>query len=249
MSTPVRVLSDNGPVRVELARWQGKLVVIKRIRGCSMVVATRLKREAEVVKKLRHPNIVPLLASDGENLVYAYCPGVSLADTVSGGALRLRHAATITLDILRALEYAHSIGVIHCDVKPSNVLLKGERALLTDFGFAKDLALASITSRGMMMGTPNYMAPEQFRGERSDPRIDLYSVGAVLYHLVTGQPPYGNAVIRFLAGDTSITLEPIPVTAAPLAGVLSTSLSRSSDARYPNASAMREDLEHAVKTL
>jgi serine/threonine-protein kinase len=245
MLMPIRVLSHNGPVRVELARWRDRLVVVKRIQGGSALLEERLRREAEVVKKLQHENIVPLLATDGGSLIYAYCPGVSLADALDAGVFRLERAVKIASDVLKALEYAHGLGVIHCDVKPSNIMLKGERALLTDFGFAKDLALTAITSQGMMLGTPNYMAPEQFQGERGDPRSDLYSVGAALYHMVTGAPPYGSQVVRFLVGDPVVTLKPLPAAAAPIAGVISTALSRSPEARFQSAGAMLAALVHA----
>lgn len=248
MVTPLRVLSSNGPVRVELARWQDRLVVVKRIQGGSPLLEERLRREATVVSKLQHENIVPLLATEGGSLIYAYCPGVPLSDVLEEGALRFARAVRIASDVLRALEYAHALGVIHCDVKPSNIILKGERALLTDFGFAKDLALTAITSQGMMLGTPNYMSPEQFQGERDDPRSDLYSVGAILYHMLTGEPPYGSMVVRFLIGDPNVSLKPLPAAAAPLAGVISTALSRSPEARFASAGGMLAALQQVAFT-
>ncbi len=232
-------------MRVELARWQNQLVVVKRLRSGSPLLEQRLEREAAVVKKLKHENIIPLLATEGESLIYAYCAGVSLADALSGGALRLERAVRIVSDVLRALDYAHNLGVIHFDVKPANIIIKGEQALLTDFGFAKDLGLTAITTPGMFLGTPNYMAPEQFQGKRDDPRSDLYSAAAVLYHMLTGAPPYGNQVLRFLAGDTRLKLDPLPASATPLVGVISTALSRSPEARFDSAADMLSALKHA----
>lgn len=143
----VRILSEQGPVRVELARWQDRLVVVKRLRGFSPVFSQRLEREAAVVSKLRHDNIVPLLdVRDGGSLVYAYCPGVSLEEALDRGPLRPRRSVKIIVDVLNALAYAHDQGVIHLDIKPGNILVKGESALITDFGFAKDLGLTAITS-------------------------------------------------------------------------------------------------------
>jgi serine/threonine protein kinase len=148
-------------------------------------------------------------------------------------------------DVLQALAHAHLQGVVHCDVKPANVLLKGERALLTDFGFAKDLALTAITGDQEMLGTPNYMAPEQFRGVRTDHRSDLYGVGAVLYHALTGEPPYGSQVVRWLVGDDRVPRAPLPSSARSLAGVVDRALARDPEARFPHAEAMLAALRAA----
>lgn len=243
MYTTVRILSDNGPVRVELARWQGRMVVIKRLRAHSPFLKARIAREAAVLKKLAHPNIVPLLSAEDDALIYAYCPGVNLAEALEGGPLPLKRSLKIIGDVLLALAYAHDNGVIHCDIKPSNILVRGERALLADFGFAKDLALTAITDTGVMLGTPNYMAPEQFRGERSDPRSDLYAVGAVLYHMLSGAPPYGNQVLRFLVGDATLALAPLPAAAAEAAPLIARALARYPEGRFQSACEMLSALQ------
>lgn len=225
-------------MRVELAQWHDQLVVVKRLQGFSHILEERLKREASVVKKLQHENIIPLLAAEGDRIIYAYCSGMSLEQVLANGTLRPRRALKIASDVLRALDYAHGMHVIHCDVKPSNIMINGDKALLTDFGFAKDLAMTAITVPGMMLGTPNYMAPEQFRGERSDPRSDLYAVGAVLFHMLTGAPPYGSQALRFLAGDDRLVLEPLPSEAAALEGVIRRALARDPAARFKGAAEM-----------
>ncbi|MDF1524140.1 MAG: serine/threonine-protein kinase [Trueperaceae bacterium] len=246
MLEPVRVLSQQGLVRVELARWDERLVVVKRLVGVSAEVARRLEREADVVRKLDHPNIVPLLAAFDGNLIYAYVPGSDLGSLLDGGALPVARAVKVAADVLRALAHAHLHGVVHCDVKPANVLLKGERALLTDFGFAKDLAMTAITGDQELLGTPNYMAPEQFRGVRTDHRSDLYGVGAMLYHALSGEPPYGSQVIRWLVGDDRVPLEPLPPTAAALEPIVRKALARAAEDRYPEAEAMLDALHAAV---
>src|SRR5690606_12849846 len=129
MLMTVRVLSEQGPVRVELARWQDRLVVVKSLRGFHPVFRQRLEREAAVVGKLRHDNIVPLLGAKDGSLIYAYCPGVSLEEALERGPLRPRRSVKIIADVLEALAYAHTQGVIHLDVKPGNILVKGESAL------------------------------------------------------------------------------------------------------------------------
>ena len=233
-------------MKVELARWQGKLVVVKELRGGSPSLANRLGREAAVVTFLEHENIVPLLAVQDTSLIFSYCPGVSLEEALDQGTLSLERSVKIATDVLHALAYAHQSEVIHCDVKPSNILINGEKALLTDFGFAKDLALAAITQQGMSLGTPNYMPPEQFAGERRDPRSDLYAVGAVLYHMVTGGPPYGKDVFRFLMGDPTVALEALPSEATPLEPIIRKALSHNAHERYESAEAMLDALSQTL---
>ncbi len=247
MLLTVRVLSEHGPVRVELARWQNRLVVVKSLRGFHPVFSQRLEREAAVLGKLRHDNIVPLLGAEGTSLIYEYCPGVTLEEALEHGPLRPRRGLKIIGDVLGALEYAHEQGVIHLDVKPANILVKGERALLTDFGFAKDLGLTAITSQDMMMGTPSYMAPEQFQGVRTDQRSDVYAAAAVLYHMLTGEPPYGSQVVRYLAGDDRVPLKPLPEAARAYEAVLLAALSRDPEARPASARELNDLLGALAK--
>src|SRR5690606_29263618 len=195
------------------------------------------------------PNTIVTLhgAKDG-SLIYAYCPGVSLEEALERGPLRPRRSVKIVADVLRALAYAHDQGVIHLDVKPANILVKGEHAMLTDFGFAKDLGLTAITSQDMMMGTPSYMAPEQFQGVRTDQRSDLYAVAAVLYHMLSGEPPYGGQVVRYLAGDDRVPLKPLPETARPFESVLLRALSRDPGARPASARELGAELDAVART-
>jgi serine/threonine protein kinase len=246
MFETVRVLSQRGLVRVELARWGGRMVVVKRLVGLSNEVARRLEREAEVVRKLNHPNIVPLLDAFDGNLVYGFVTGTDLGAVLAQGALPVGRALRIVGDVLAALAHAHALGVVHHDVKPANVLLNGDRALLTDFGFAKDLSLTAITADQELLGTPNYMAPEQFQGVRTDQRSDLYAVGAVLYHALVGEPPYGGQVLRFLIGDDRVPLAPLPAAAASLLPVVQRALARDPAGRYPDAASMAAALATAV---
>jgi len=239
---PVRVLSHRGLVRVELARWDDRLVVVKRLSGFSPEATRRLEREADVVRKLHHENIVPLLATVEGSLIYAYSPGMNLAEALQSGPLPISRSLKIVRDVLRALGHAHDHGVVHCDVKPSNVLIRGERALLTDFGFAKDLAMTAITGDQQLLGTPNYMAPEQFQGVRTDARSDLYAAGAVLFHMLTGDPPYGSQVLRVLTGDDRVPLAPLPPEAAWLAPLVRQALARDPERRFASAAIMLDAL-------
>lgn len=246
MFSTVRVLADSGPVRVVLARWQDRLVVIKSLKAHSPFLVGRIQREADVLTKLEHENIVPLLGVEEDAIIYAYYPGVNLAEALEQGPIPLSRSLKIVGDVLSALAYAHRNDVIHCDVKPSNILVRGEKALLADFGFAKDLALTAITEQDVMLGTPSYMAPEQFRGERNDPRSDLYAAGAVLYSMLHGSPPYGGNIIRFLVGDTTVELEPLPDEVSSVAPVIYQALSRLPDERYQSAEEMLDALSIAL---
>jgi serine/threonine-protein kinase len=242
MLNTVRILASHGPVRLELARWHGRLVVVKRLHGFAPQVAHRLAREAAVVARLKHPNIVPLLAVQDSALIYDYCPGVNLAEVLADGPVTVKRSLQIIEGVLAALTFAHDRKVIHFDVKPANIMVRGKRSLLTDFGFAKDLAMTGITTE-QVLGTPAYMAPEQFRGVRHDPRSDIYAAGAVLYHMLCGEPPYGNDVIRFLVGRDAPALQPLPPAAGFLQETIERALQFHADARFASAA----EMSHALR--
>lgn len=154
----------------------------------------RFRREAGVVEKLRHPNIVPII-DFGETggfayLVMPFCHE-SLSDRLKKGPLRPLEGARMMRQITAALDYAHREGVVHRDIKPSNILLDEQgNALLSDFGLAH-ISDASVSLTGSaLLGTPAYISPEQVRGEKVDARCDQYSLGIVLYQLITGQVPF-----------------------------------------------------------
>jgi len=156
----------------------------------------RFKIEAQAIAKLDHPHILPVYdygeAERTPYLVMKYVPGGTLKDLMAQGPLDVRQAAQLLRQIAEALDHAHQQGVVHRDVKPSNVLLQdGRWALLMDFGLAKLLtSTASITASGTGVGTPDYMSPEQAQGLTIDQRTDIYSLGIVLYQMLTGDVPF-----------------------------------------------------------
>src|SRR5262249_30834244 len=155
----------------------------------------RFKREARAVAQLSHPNIVTVIdrGEDGsmQFIVFEYIDGENLKElVVRKGRLSLRDALEVALQIARGLAFAHEHGVVHRDVKPQNVLLNGDReAKVTDFGIARTLAVDGVTQTGTVMGTSNYIAPEQASGQPVGVETDVYSPCVVLSELPPCHPP------------------------------------------------------------
>jgi serine/threonine protein kinase/WD40 repeat protein len=157
----------------------------------------RFAREARAAAAISHEHVVAVLAVDEIEglpyLVMAYVPGLSLQQRLDrAGPLEVKEILRIGMQVASGLAAAHAQGVIHRDIKPANILLENgvERVKITDFGLARIVDDASLTQSGILTGTPQYMAPEQARGEPQDHRADLFSLGSVLYALCTGHPPF-----------------------------------------------------------
>ncbi len=155
----------------------------------------RFEREAQVVAKLEHRNIIPIYDYGSHNdityLAMRYLQAGTVKDILAHGALSLNDVAKLLSDIASALDYAHSQGIIHRDVKPSNVLVdKQGNAYLTDFGIAKVLEGTADFTGSSVLGTPAYMAPEQTLGKPATAQSDIYSLGVMLYEMVVGKPPF-----------------------------------------------------------
>src|SRR5215831_3832456 len=204
-----RELGGGGMSRVFLAEETAlaRSVVVKVLAPelAEGLSADRFAREMRLAARLQHPNIVPVLAAGDANGVpyytMPYVDGESLrARLESRGILSELETIGILRDLARALAYAHEQGVVHRDVKPENVLLSGDAAVVTDFGIAKAVSAArgapnatKLTQHGMAIGTPAYMAPEQAAGDTDvDHRADLYAWGIVAYELLAGHHPFSN---------------------------------------------------------
>jgi basic membrane protein A len=170
--------------------------VLPRHMAASEEFLNRFRREAKLLAQLQHPNILPVFdygESDGyPYIVMPFVPSGTLADLIKDQHLPLHKVRRIMTQIGDALAYAHAHGMIHRDIKPSNVLIdESGNCLLTDFGLARMVESSSkLTSSGTVLGTPAYMSPEQGAGSEIDHRSDIYSLGIILYEMVTGRVPY-----------------------------------------------------------
>ena len=221
---------------------------------------TRFKQEAKVLAQLQHPHILPVFdfgeAEGYTYLVMPYIKGGTLTDLLKGQPLSLANIRRITLQIGGALDYAHVRGLVHRDVKPSNVLIdETGNCLLSDFGLAKILeGNATITTSGAVMGTPVYMSPEQGMGQRVDRRTDIYALGVILFEMAVGSPPYkADTPMAVMIKHIS---DPLPVPSSLVEGfpeslesVILKSLAKNPDERYQTAGAMVQALQTALDSV
>jgi serine/threonine-protein kinase len=223
-----RELGGGGMSRVYLAtdRELGREVVVKTLPPDLLTAdaVERFKREIRTAARLQHPNIVPLLsAGEADGVPYFTMPwveGASLRERLQHGTIPINEGIAILRDMARALAAAHTKGIVHRDIKPENVLLSSGAALITDFGVARALseatgaadgATAFKTGTGIAVGTPAYMAPEQFAADPSiDHRADIYAWGIVAYEVLSGHHPFeGSHGTALLQAHMSTTPKPV----------------------------------------
>ncbi|WP_437338992.1 serine/threonine-protein kinase [Sorangium sp. So ce394] len=203
----VRLLGEGGMGRVyetHHTRIPGKRFALKTLHpelAQQPTILARFQREAEAAASVRNPHIVEIFdvnrLSDGRPCIIAeYLDGQGLGELLaaSGGRLPVGTAVRIAREVCDGIAAAHAAGVVHRDIKPENIFLTGDPACPTvkvlDFGISKTSAPSGLTRTGMILGTPAYMAPEQAKGDEIDARADIYAIGAVLYHALTGQRPF-----------------------------------------------------------
>ena len=223
----------------------------------------RFKREARSAASLSHPNIVSIYdqgrSEDGAYyMAMEYVPGGTLKERIRReGALTPGAAVGVALEVTDALSEAHERGVIHRDIKPQNVLVteKGD-VKVTDFGIARAAASASsgATATGAVLGTVDYMSPEQARAERVGPRSDLYSLGVVLYEMLTGTLPYEaqspmGVAMKHATEPVRSPREVNPSVPEPLAVLTTRLLAKDPEDRYASAAALSEDLQRVRSGL
>lgn len=212
------------------------------------------ERTAVAAARLNHPNVVTLFDLDEVNarpfLLMEYVEGESLQALLKrGGALPPARALRILRDVALALGHAHAGGLVHCDVKPANILLqRNGPAKVTDFGLSQALNRAERSSlEGMIVGTPVYLSPEQALAMRPDARSDLYSLGITLFEMLTGRPPWEGAdahavMQRHLDADRSFIGRELPGPARSLEPVLQRLLARNEDERFQNVRELLDSL-------
>ena len=229
--------------------------------AASQTARARFLREGQAAAAVVNQHVLPIHAVDEYRgipyLVMQYVRGETLQRRInSRGPLELTEILRIGLQVARGLAAAHTLGIIHRDVKPSNILLNssGQRAWLSDFGLARAADDASITRSGQLAGTPEYMSPEQVRGEVLDPRSDLFSLGCVLWTMAAGYPPYraesSYAVMRAIAEESPPSIlaanPQLPAWFAPLVTQL---LARRPENRPHSAAAAAELLQQCLRHL
>ncbi len=218
----------------------------------------RFRREALAVAKLSHPNIVSVIDAGEDHghpyIVFEYIDGETLKDRIERiGPLPLDETAAYGIEIGRGLAAAHGRGLVHRDVKPQNVLIDPDgRAKVTDFGIARNVEAHGLTATGRVLGTTDYVSPEQAMGQDVDARSDIYSLGVVVYEMLTGDVPFaaetqvGVAMKQVNESLPEIQERRADVSSA-MAAVLDRSTAKNPDGRYEDMSAFLVDLETALE--
>ena len=220
----------------------------------------RFRREARAVAQLSHPNIVTVIdrgEADGKQfIVFEYIAGTSLKALVErGGPLPVRRALELVLQTARGLAFAHRHGLIHRDVKPQNVLVNGGgSAKVTDFGIARSMATDGMTQTGTVMGTSAYIAPEQATGGDVDERTDVYSLGVVLFELLTGSLPFGgdsfvSVAMKHVHEPPPSVLALRPEVPARVAGVVERALAKHPGDRFASMEELAGELGACLAAL
>jgi serine/threonine protein kinase len=240
-----------------LDKTTGREVVLKlphlAIAG-DLAAFNRYRRELDVAAGLNHPGLQRLLSEPkARYMVLEYVDGETLrAHLATRGRLPIEEVLRIGSELAETLQYVHEQGVVHRDLKPDNILIGPDgRVTVTDFGIALRLASRRLTFSHLSnaVGTPDYMAPEQVRGQRGDARTDIYALGAMLYELLSGEVPYPaenalDAMRRKVQTDPPLVRRVCPAVPLELEAVIYRMLRRKPEERYQSMAALAYDLGH-----
>ena len=214
----------------------------------------RFKREARAAAALDHPNICGVfeVGETDEGRLFIAMPfykGKTLKEKIFDKSITVSDAVEYAIQTAEGLAHAHQAGIIHRDIKPENIMITDDGQLkILDFGVAK-IADADVTQKGTLLGTISYMSPEQAAGETVDARSDLWSLGLVLYEMITGRQPFNHDEISTMI-STILLREPVPVSEIAenvppeLEKIISKALRKIKDERYPNAGEFAADLQN-----
>jgi len=233
----------------------GRLVAVKLLHealGEDDTFRRRFAHEARAAQEVTHRHLVPVLhvgeATGRPYVVCEYAAGGTLADRLGRGALALEDVLRLVAEIAAGLDALHAKGIVHRDVKPSNILLRHDgSAALTDFGLAKGAAYTVLTRPGQIVGTLDYLAPELIRGEEATPASDVYALGCVAFECLAGSPPFAD---RSLFGVGTAHLEddpPDPPASPEVAWALLRALEKDPAARPPTATTYAHLLRTATR--
>jgi serine/threonine protein kinase len=230
------------------------LKVLKEDRVESENFVQRFLKEAKAIGRLNHPNIVTVydIGQDHKTVYIAmeFLEGKPLDEVIGEKKLGLQEVVNIGSQLAQALGYAHNKGIVHRDIKPTNIILTSDNQVkLTDFGIARieDPSAVQMTQAGEILGTPSYMSPEQVLGKPVDGRSDLFSLGVFLYRITTGKRPFrGNnlgSTFRAITADTpEIPLKLDPTVSKPLSSLIMKSLNKDPKDRFQTGEKMKEAL-------
>jgi len=219
------------------------------------ILFDRFTRESDIGEKLNHPKVMRVFGGEKRSRVYMvmeWCEGRLLREILHEGQISQERAIRITIGILEALEYIHANGIVHRDLKPENIMVGEDDTIkLIDFGIAGDSAARRLTYANITgaLGTPNYISPEQVKGKRGDGRSDLYTVGVILYEMLSGMLPFAGANSQEIMNDRLLN-HPIPPRVADpsitpqLQEVIYRALEREPKNRYATAHDFLWDLQH-----
>ena len=239
-----RCIAQGGMAAAYLAEQQSlqRTVVLKVLdtRGqASPLALQRFVNEGKLLAALQHPHVITLYdigAADGlAYLSMEYVPGGDLKRRIAQGGLDPLQALDILEQIARGLGAAHARGIVHRDVKPANVLFRADgTAVLSDFGIAKSLATdANVTSKGVFVGSPNYMAPEQAEAAEIDHRTDIYALGVIFYEMLTGQKPYqSESVVEVIHRHRTAPIPRLPAGLAVFQEMIDLMLAKERSQRF-----------------
>lgn len=239
-----------------------RLVAVKVLRSQQVQdprVVERFANEARIITRLEHRNIVPVYdfgqEGDALYLVMRYLRGGTVGDLMKHSQLGLADTANLMVDVCAALDHAHSLNIVHRDIKPNNIIVDAEgHAYLTDFGLAKVLGESlELTLSGTAIGTPAYMAPEQVEGVGISPQTDIYALGVMLYEILTGVAPFESdspmaVAMMHLHGPQRLPREINPAIPAAAELVIKRAMAQDPRERYQNAGELADDLVQAAKS-